>query len=117
MIVVLVVLVAAAANAYAAVADFTGSGFATGNSARVGVPASWLPVLGGLKAAGVLGLLLGLAGVPLIGAAAATGLVLFFVGAISFHLRAHEHRFLRVTVAFLLLNIAALTLPLVDGRG
>jgi hypothetical protein len=49
-------------------------------------------MLGTLKAAGALGLLIGIR-VPLIGIAAAVGLVLFFVGAIVTHLRAHDYSF------------------------
>jgi DoxX-like family len=45
-------------------------------------------MLAGLRAAGALGLIVGL-GVPLIGAAAAVALILYFVGAIITHLRAH----------------------------
>lgn len=56
--------------------------------ARAGVPESWMTMLGILKAAGALGLLAGI-GVPLIGTAAAAGLILFFVAAIITHLRAH----------------------------
>lgn len=57
------------------------------NSAAVGLPPEWLPVLATLKAAGAAGLLLGLVGVPVIGALAAAGLVLFFVGAVVAHVR------------------------------
>jgi DoxX-like protein len=44
----------------------------------VRVPESWLPVLAILKAAGGLGLLVGI-GVPIIGTAAASGLTLFLL--------------------------------------
>lgn len=44
------------------------------------VPSSWWPWLGTAKAAGAVGLLVGLA-VPAIGAMAAVGLVLYFAGA------------------------------------
>jgi hypothetical protein len=60
--------------------------------ARVGVPESWLVFpIGILKVAGALGLLLGLFGVPLIGAAAAIGLILYFVCAVYTHLRAGDY--------------------------
>ncbi|MGI5323822.1 DoxX family protein [Actinomadura nitritigenes] len=42
-------------------ADYTRADFALANSVRVGVPSSWLPVLGTLKVAGTLGLLLAIA--------------------------------------------------------
>ena len=57
------------------------------NMDRAGVPRSWLPTLATLRAAGAVGLVAGFA-VPFIGAAAAVGVVAFFVGAIVTHLRA-----------------------------
>jgi hypothetical protein len=51
----------------------------------VGLSSSWIPLLGGLKAAGAAGLLVGLAGVRLIGLAVPLGLVLFFIGAVVAH--------------------------------
>ena len=68
-------------------------------------------MLGTLKAAGAIGLLVGIA-VPQIGIAAAVGLVLFFVAAIITHLRAHDYSF-GLAVVFLLLAVAALVLRLV----
>ena len=55
-----------------------------------------------------LGLLVGIR-VPLIGIAAAVGLVLFFVGAIITHLRARDYSF-GLAAVFLLLAVAALVL-------
>ncbi|OQD53597.1 hypothetical protein BM536_025115 [Streptomyces phaeoluteigriseus] len=52
-----------------------------------GVPRSWWPWLGAAKAAGAAGLLVGLL-VPVIGAPAAAGLVLYFLGAVVTVLRA-----------------------------
>jgi hypothetical protein len=50
---------------------------------KAGVPESWLTFpIGTLKTVGAVGLLLGLVGVPVIGAAAAIGLILFFVCAL-----------------------------------
>lgn len=60
------------------------------NMAQVGVPESWMMMLGVLKAAGAAGLLVGIL-VPPIGVAAATGVVLYFVGAIVVHVRAHAY--------------------------
>ncbi|WBB69071.1 DoxX family protein [Micromonospora sp. WMMD812] len=99
---------AVVANMYAATADFTRANFVLANSTKVGVPTSWLPLLGTLKAAGAVGLLLGVLGVRYIGVAAAVGLVLFFLGAIGFHVRAHEHHFVNTTVGYFLLAVAAL---------
>jgi hypothetical protein len=105
---VLTVITAILANVAAAVADFRYAKFALANSIRLGVPRSWLPMLGTLKVAGASGLLLGLLGVPYIDVAAAVGLILFFLGAIGAHLRAREHRHIITTVGYLLLAIAAL---------
>lgn len=106
---VVVTLVAIAANAVIAALALAHHPQVRANMAKVGVPELWLTVLGGLKAAGAAGLLLGLAGVPFVGTAAAIGLSLFFVGAIVTHLRAGDHS-LAYPSTFLLLAIAALVL-------
>ncbi len=85
---------AVAANLFAAGADFVLNSQIAINMDRVGVPHSWMIPLGILKAAGALGLLIGIF-VPSIGIAAAVGLVLFFVGAIITHLRGTTTRSLR----------------------
>jgi hypothetical protein len=111
-----VTVVAILANAFAAAADVTRARFVLDNSASVGVPLSWLTPLGLLKAAGAAGLLLGLLGVPAIGTAAATGLVLFFVGALVTHLRAGDHSAaLAFPASFLLLAVAALASSVLAG--
>jgi DoxX-like protein len=81
---------------------------------RLDLSESWPPVLGALKAAGALGLLVGLA-VPAIGIAAAIGLVLYFVGAIVTHVRARAFRTdegFPLAIAFLVVAVAALVLRL-----
>jgi DoxX-like family len=105
-----VTLLAAAANIFSAMLDFIRYKQILINMARVGVPESWITMLGILKAAGAIGLLVGI-GMPLIGTAAAVGLILFFVGAIITHLRVHDYSF-GLAVAFLLLAVAALVLRL-----
>jgi hypothetical protein len=107
---IVVTLLAAAANIFSATLDFVRYKQILINMARVGVPESWITILGILKAAGALGLLIGI-GVPLIGTLAAAGLTLFFVGAIITHLRAHDYSF-GLAVVFLLLAVAALILRL-----
>ena len=97
-----------AANTAIAVADLARARFVLANSADVGVPQSWLPMLAALKAAGAAGLLLGLAGVRPIGIAAAAGLVLFFVGAVAAHVRVGEYRKIFFPVGYLALAIASL---------
>ena len=105
---VAVTVLAAAANALSATLDFIRYKQILINMAKVGVSESWITILGILKAAGALGLLIGI-GVPLIGIAAAVGLVLFFVAAIITHLRARDYSF-GLAVVFLLLAVAALVL-------
>jgi uncharacterized membrane protein len=107
---VVVAVLAAAANIWAAMTDFT-TERALANAAKVGVPPSWLFPLGALKAAGALGLLVGMA-VPVIGVAAAIGLVLFFVCAIFAHLRVSWYSTIPFPAAFLLLAVGALLLRL-----
>ena len=106
-----VTVLAAAANAFSATLDFIRFKQVLINMAKAGVPESWITMLGALKGAGALGLLVGIR-VPLIGTAAAIGLILFFVGAIITHLRAHDHSF-GLAIVFFLLAVAALVLRLV----
>ncbi|MFJ8825511.1 DoxX family protein [Streptomyces sp. NPDC102467] len=86
-----VTLLTAAINIGIAAADLAGARFVLANSAEVGVPPSWLPRLAVLKLAGAAGLLLSLFDAALrpLGAAAACGLGLLYLGALTFHLRAH----------------------------
>ncbi len=93
-----------------AVADFIPAGFVLANSAEVGVPRSWLPALGAAKLAGAIGLVVGIAGLPAVGIAAAAGLVLFFVGAVVTHLRAHVLYNIAFPGAFLCLSAASVAL-------
>jgi DoxX-like family len=108
---VTVTVLTVVANLAIALADVLRARFVLANSASVGVPESWLVPLGLVKAAGAAGLLVGLAGVPLIGTAAAAGLVLFFVGAVLTHLRARNYA-LGFPGAFLALAVAAFVLSL-----
>lgn len=55
----------------------------------IGVPLSWFPMLAAVDVAGAAGLLIGL-GVAGLGIAAAIGVIAYFAGAISFHLRAGD---------------------------
>ena len=107
-----VTIVTILANAGIAIADFRRADFVLANSAEVGVPRSWLPLLAALKAAGAVGLLLGLLGANAIGVAAATGLIAFFVGAITAHVRARVFYNIAFPGVFLALAIASLTLAI-----
>jgi hypothetical protein len=106
----IVTALAATANIFSAMCDFVRYKRVTVAMAKAGVPESWMTTLGILKTAGAVGLLVGI-GVPLIGTAAAVGLVLFFVAAILTHLRAHDRSF-GLAAVFLLLAVAALVLRL-----
>ncbi|MEV4169211.1 DoxX family protein [Nonomuraea sp. NPDC049709] len=60
--------------------------------ANAGVPERWLVwPIGALKALAALGLALGLLGVPVIGTAAAAGLVLYFTCALYTHARVSDY--------------------------
>lgn len=107
---IVVATVTIAMNAAIAIADFSGAQFVTANSAELGVPTSWAPVLGTLKVAGVVGLLAGLFWLPALAIAAATGLVLFYVGAVLTHVRARVFYNLAFPGTFL--GFAAATLAL-----
>ncbi|MEX0169833.1 DoxX family protein [Streptomyces sp. LMG1-1-1.1] len=112
--------------AYAVVATLlalaaTGSAFMTftrnpqvvGNMTKVGVPESRLPLLATAKAAGALGLLAGLF-VPLLGEAAAVGLVLYFAGAVIAHLRVKDYE-LAPAAVLTLISAAALVLRIASA--
>lgn len=106
------VVVTAVTTIAIAIPDFIPAQFVLANSARVGVPRSWLPLLGGLKLAGGAGLLVGLAGAPLLGVAAAAGLVAYFVGAVVTHVRAGVLSNIGFPAAYLLLSTASLAILL-----
>lgn len=106
----IVTVVTVLANAGIAAADFARAGFVVANSTEVGLPPGRLPWLAALKAAGAAGLLLGLVGVPVVGVAAAAGLVLFFVGAIAAHIRARVYHNIAFPGGYLGLAAASLVL-------
>ncbi|WP_433172377.1 DoxX family protein [Actinoallomurus sp. CA-150999] len=111
---VVVAVIAIAANGFSGVAAVAHFKPILPPMARAGVPESWLTFpIGTSKIAGAVGLLLGLAGVPLIGAAAAIGLVLFFVCALYTHIRASDYSLqFGLANGFLALAVAALALDL-----
>lgn len=106
-----VTLLAAAANVYAAASDFRPPAWLLSNMKRLGVQERWLTTLGTLKALGALGLLAGIR-IPLIGVAAAAGLVLFFVGAIITAMRTRWYAHLPYPLLWLLLAVGSLVLRL-----
>jgi len=100
----------AAALAVSAVLDFIRYEPILVNMTRARVPVSLLTMLGTLKAAGALGLMIGFS-VPIIGTAAAVGVILFFVGAILTHLRVRDYSF-GLAALFLLVAVTTLGLGL-----
>jgi DoxX-like family len=109
---VVITVITAIITAAVGIADFIPAGFVLANSAKVHVPRSWLPMLGTLKLAGAIGLLVGLVGLPAVGIAAATGLVLFFLGAVIAHFRARVLYNIAAPGAYLALSAASLVLLL-----
>lgn len=100
-------LVTAAVNVWAAIGDFLHTPSTMKNVATVEVPSSWLIPLGLLKAAGAVGLLIGIV-IPVIGVAAAIGLVLFFVCAVFAHLRVRWYATLALPATILALAVGSL---------
>ena len=104
---VITTIVAALANGYAATLNFVGAESVKVVADRVQVSRAWMVPLGTVLGAGAVGLLTGFA-VPALGTAAAVGLVLYFICAVTAHLRVRD-RGLGGAVFFLLLAAAALT--------
>ncbi|WP_133905375.1 DoxX family protein [Actinophytocola oryzae] len=96
-------------NLAAAVADLTRARFVLDNSAELGIPPRWVVPLGLLKAAGAVGLVVGLA-MDVVGLAAAVGLVLFFAGALAVHARARVFHNIAYPGVFFALAVATLVL-------
>lgn len=106
-----ITILAALANGYAAGLNFAGAESVEAVADRVRVSRAWMVPLGALLASGALGRLTGLA-VPALGTAAAIGLVLYFICAVSAHLRVRDGR-IGGPVFFLLLAAAALAADVV----
>jgi hypothetical protein len=100
-------ILAALANGYAAALNFAGAESVKVVADRVQVSHRWMVPLGALLASGAVGLLTGFA-VPALGTAAAIGLVLYFICAVTVHVRVRDRR-IGGAVFFLLLAAAALT--------
>jgi hypothetical protein len=108
---IILTVLAAAALAFSATADFVRYKKVIINMTRAGVPESWLTRLGIAKAAGAIGLVVGIV-IPQIGTAAAIGVILFFVGALITHIRARWFSF-GFPATYLLLGVGALVMGLV----
>jgi hypothetical protein len=96
----------ALAMGYAACLNFAGAESVKVVADRVQVSRGWMLPLGALLASGAIGLLTGFA-VPALGTAAAIGLVLYFICAVTAHLRVRDRQ-IGGAVFFLLLAVAAL---------
>lgn len=99
--------VAAFVNGYAAFLNFSGDESVKAVADRVRVSQRWMTLLGTLLACGAVGLVSGFV-LPLLGTAAAIGLVLYFSCALIAHLRVGDRQ-IRGPVFFLLLAAAALS--------
>jgi hypothetical protein len=110
---IVITVVAAIAYAYAAVLNFTHNKSVAEVAERLGVPVSWMLRLGILLGAGSLGLAAGFV-VPVLGTAAACGLVLYFLCAAGAHIRARDTRLVNWVnwAAFFSLGVAALVVGL-----
>lgn len=103
---VAVTILTALANSYAACLNFLGADSVKAAADHVQVSYKWMIPLGTLLGSGAVGLLVGFA-VPVLGTAAATGLVLYFICALSAHARVRD-RHIGGAVTFLALAAAAL---------
>ncbi len=103
-------ILAALANGYAASLNFVGAESVKVVADRVQVSRLWMVPLGVLLASGAVGLLTGFA-VPALGAAAAIGLVLYFICAMTAHVRVRDRQ-IGGAAFFLLLAAAALAADL-----
>ncbi len=100
-------ILTALANGYAAALDFLGAESVKVVADRVQVARRWMVPLGTLLASGAIGLLTGFV-VPALGTAAAIGLVVYFICAVTAHVRVRD-REIGGAVFFLVLAAAALT--------
>lgn len=109
---VTVTIVTAVLVVAVSIPDYIPASFVLKNSAEVGVPPSWLRWLATIKIAGAAGLLVGLWAIPYLGIAAGIGLVLFFIGAVLFHVRARAYANIYFPATYLLLSVASLALAI-----
>jgi len=104
---VIIAVVTIVATTWATIADLAQPRWLLANMTEVGVPRSWLAQLAFLKGAGAIGLLVGLLAVWPLGAAAAVGLALFFIGAITAHVRAGAFHNIAVPASYFALAVAS----------
>jgi hypothetical protein len=101
-----ITVLAALAYSYAACLNFVGAESVKVVADKVRVSRGLMLPFGVLLAAGAVGLLIGLA-VPVLGTAAAVGLVVYFICALGAHIRVHDPA-VAGALSFLVLAAAAL---------
>ncbi|QIB44601.1 DoxX family protein [Streptomyces aureoverticillatus] len=106
---VAVTLVAAAMTGFSATSVFLRAKWVVEPMADYGIPMSWLPWLGTAKAAGAIGLLVGLF-LPVVGIAAAVALVLYFAGAVVAVVRARWYAHIPFPLVYAAPVVGALVL-------
>ena len=107
---VVVTIVVALANGYAAVLNFADAESVRVVADEVRVSPRWMIPFGILLACGAVGLLAGFA-VPVLGTAAAIGLVVYFICAVSAHIRVRDPK-VAGAVSFLVMAVGALVVGL-----
>jgi DoxX-like family len=105
-----ITILVALANSYASSLNFVGAESVKVVADHVQVSRKWMIPFGTLLAFGAVGLLAGFA-VPALGTAAAIGLVLYFICALSAHIRVRDPQ-TAGAVSFLVLAVAALIVDL-----
>ncbi|MFE6920041.1 DoxX family protein [Nocardia sp. NPDC057663] len=106
---VIVTVVAALWVGFSAFSLLRRAAFVVDPLVEYGVPQTWWTPLGLAKAAGSIGLIVGL-WIPAIGVAAAIGLILYFAGAVVTVLRARSYKTVAFPVLYLLPVAVALGL-------
>ncbi|WP_327163029.1 DoxX family protein [Streptomyces zaomyceticus] len=106
---VVVTAVAAFMAGFSGAAVFFRAAFVVEPLAAYGVPRSWWNRLGAAKAAGAVGLVAGFF-VPVVGTAAAIGLVLYFAGAAVTVLRARSYAHVPFPLIYMAPAVAVLAL-------
>jgi DoxX-like protein len=106
---IIVTLLAAVFVGFSAWALFTHAGFIMEPLDQLKIPRSWWPWLAAAKAAGSVGLVVGMF-VPVIGELAAVCLVLYFVGAIITTIRVHWYSHIKIPLIYMAPVVAALAL-------
>ncbi|BBC34461.1 hypothetical protein SGFS_057550 [Streptomyces graminofaciens] len=106
---VVVTLLAAAMVGYSASAVLFHAQWVVQALGDYGIPRAWWPWLGAAKAAGAVGLLVGLA-VPVVGVVAGVGLVLYFTGAVISVVRARWYSHIPFPLVYAAPVVGALVL-------